>query len=236
MKDVLLAGTYEFGEGDTEAYLLGPGFDLAIPGFDYFQLNFYYRKPDGNRVRAGAWQITPVWSYTIPVGNSDILIDGYMDWVINNKSASTSRRNQSDYHANLHFNPQVKYDLGKALGYEPKHLYVGLEYDYWSDKYGVKDSQYFTTDQNTPQASWSSTTSESVARGFRPGPASAPRHCAPCIGTVRDGRLRRPCVCLPLFARPTPGAPCSLSGRNKLITWTAFCRSRASSSCPRSAT
>ena len=149
VKDVLLAGTYEFGEGDTEAYLLGPGFDLAIPGFDYFQLNFYYRKPDGNRVRAGAWQITPVWSYTIPVGNSDILIDGYMDWVINNKSASTSRRNQSDYHANLHFNPQVKYDLGKALGYEPKHLYVGLEYDYWSDKYGVKDSQYFTTDQNT---------------------------------------------------------------------------------------
>ena len=113
VKDVLLAGTYEFGEGDTEAYLLGPGFDLAIPGFDYFQLNFYYRKPDGNRVRAGAWQITPVWSYTIPVGNSDILIDGYMDWVINNKSASTSRRNQSDYHANLHFNPQVKYDLGR---------------------------------------------------------------------------------------------------------------------------
>ena len=46
--------------------------------------------------------------------------------MINNKSASTSRRNQSDYHANLHFNPQVKYDLGKALGYEPKHLYVGL--------------------------------------------------------------------------------------------------------------
>ena len=34
VKDVLLAGTYEFGEGDTEAYLLGPGFDLAIPGFD----------------------------------------------------------------------------------------------------------------------------------------------------------------------------------------------------------
>ncbi len=30
VKDVLLAGTYEFGEGDTEAYLLGPGFDLAI--------------------------------------------------------------------------------------------------------------------------------------------------------------------------------------------------------------
>ena len=27
IKDVLLAMTYEFGEGDTESYLIGPGFD-----------------------------------------------------------------------------------------------------------------------------------------------------------------------------------------------------------------
>jgi len=149
IKDVLLASTYEFGEGDVETYLLGPGFDLAIPGFDYFQLNVYYRKPDGNRAPSGAWQVTPSWAITIPVGNSDILFDGFMDWVVNNKAANSGRRNQSDYHANLHFNPQLKYDLGKAMGYEARHLYVGLEYDYWSDKYGIKDSQFFTTDQNT---------------------------------------------------------------------------------------
>ena len=41
--DVLLAATYEFGENDLKSYLIGPGFDLAIPGFDYFQLNFYRR-------------------------------------------------------------------------------------------------------------------------------------------------------------------------------------------------
>ncbi|WP_312154873.1 outer membrane protein OmpK, partial [Pseudomonas sp.] len=76
VKDVLLAMTYEFGEGDTEAYLIGPGFDLDIPGFDYFQLNFYQRTTDGSRPGDNVWQITPVWSYTIPVGSSDILIDG----------------------------------------------------------------------------------------------------------------------------------------------------------------
>lgn len=149
IKDVLLAGTYEFGEGDTESYLLGPGLDLAIPGFDYFQLNFYYRKPDGNRVPSGAWQVTPVWSITVPAGNSDLLFDGYIDWIVNNKDASASSRNQSDYHANLHFNPQIKYDLGKYFGYKAKHLYAGIEYDYWSDKYGIEDSKQFTTDQNT---------------------------------------------------------------------------------------
>ncbi len=35
--------TYEFGEGNNNAYLIGPGFDLNVPGFDYFQLNFYQR-------------------------------------------------------------------------------------------------------------------------------------------------------------------------------------------------
>lgn len=152
IKDILVAATYEFGEGDTEAYLLGPGFDLDIPGFDFFQVNIYYRKPDGHRVPGGAWQITPTWAYTLPVGNSDILIDGFIDWVINNRLASTREPGQVNYHANLHINPQIKYDLGKALGHAPKHLYVGIEYDYWSDKYGIRDSRVFRTNQNTASA------------------------------------------------------------------------------------
>lgn len=135
IKDVLLAATYERGENRTQNYLLGPGFDLAIPGFDYFQLNFYYRKPDGiSGSPSGQWQITPVWSYTVPVGNSNLVIDGYIDWVVNNKG---------DLHNNFHFNPQIKYDLGKALGWSlVKHVYVGVEYDYWSNKYGIKDGGY----------------------------------------------------------------------------------------------
>ncbi|WNW13845.1 outer membrane protein OmpK [Pseudomonas sp. DTU_2021_1001937_2_SI_NGA_ILE_001] len=138
IKDVLLAATYEFGEDDTESYLLGPAVDLNIPGFDYFQLNTYYRETDGKRHGSGVWQITPVWSYTIPVGNSDLVIDGFMDWVVDNDKS---------YHANLHFNPQIKYDLAKGLGLGKK-FYVGVEYDYWSDKYGIKDSQAFATDQS----------------------------------------------------------------------------------------
>jgi nucleoside-specific outer membrane channel protein Tsx len=132
IKDVLLAATYEFGEDDVDAYLLGPAVDLDIPGFDFFQLNTYYREPDGKRDGSGVWQITPAWSYTIPVGNSDLVIDGFMDWVVDNDDS---------YHANLHFNPQVKYDLAKAMGWG-KRFYVGVEYDYWSDKYGIDDDSY----------------------------------------------------------------------------------------------
>lgn len=138
IKDLLLAATYEFGEDDTESYLLGPAVDLTIPGFDYFQINTYYRETDGKRDGSGVWQITPVWSYTIAVGNSDLVIDGFMDWVVDNDDS---------YHANLHFNPQIKYDLAKGLGLGKK-FYVGVEYDYWSDKYGIEDSQAFTTNQS----------------------------------------------------------------------------------------
>ena len=40
-------------------------------------VNFYQRQTEGNRPGDGVWQITPVWSYTIPVGNSNVLIDGF---------------------------------------------------------------------------------------------------------------------------------------------------------------
>ena len=144
VKDVLLAMTYEFGEGDNESYLIGPGFDLDVPGFDYFQLNFYQRFTDGSRAGDNVWQITPAWAYTIPVGSSDVLIDGFMDWVVDN-----DENRRGTYHANLHFNPQIKYDLGKALKWGEKQLYVGIEYDYWKNKYGIKDTADFDTDQNT---------------------------------------------------------------------------------------
>lgn len=147
IKDVLLAMTYESGEGDNEAYLIGPGFDLAIPGFNYFTLNFYQRNTEGSRPGDGVWQITPAFSYTIPAGRSDILIDGYMDWVVDNDE---TRR--GTYHANLHLNPQVKYDLGKALNIGAKQLYVGVEYSYWKDKYGIDSRGNLDSNQSVTSA------------------------------------------------------------------------------------
>ena len=152
LKDVLIAAQYERGESNdagvpNQAYLLGPGFDLAVPGFDRFALNIYYRKPDGARGKAsGQWQVTPVWAMTFPVGKSDLLFDGYIDWAVND----VGTKGTSNYVAsNLQINPQLKYDLGKAMGWAPGKLYVGVEYLYWSNKYGIDDSSAFNTDNST---------------------------------------------------------------------------------------
>lgn len=144
IKDVLLAMTYEYGEGESEAYLIGPGFDLKVPGFNYVTLNIFRRHTEGARPGDGVWQITPAWSWSFPLGSSDVLIDGYLDWVVDNDENS-----RGTYHANLHINPQIKYDLGKALGWSQKQLYVGTEYSYWKNKYGIENSHSFDTNQNT---------------------------------------------------------------------------------------
>ena len=148
VKDVLLATTYEFGEGDVETFRFGPGFDLAIPGFDFFKLNFYYRMPQGNRSPDGVWQVVPAWSTSFVVGSSDLIIDGVVHWAINTKKSGANHPNEQDYSKNLHINPQIKYDLGKLLGEKPRQLLVGIEYDYWSNKYGIEDSSGFDTNQS----------------------------------------------------------------------------------------
>src|SRR3546814_19319635 len=86
--------TYEFGEGDNESYLIGPGFDLAIPGFDYFQLNFYNRQTEGPRAGDNVWQITPTWAYTLPVRSSAVLIDRFIHWVVDHDSNYKGTRSQ----------------------------------------------------------------------------------------------------------------------------------------------
>ena len=85
------------------------------------------------------------------MGNSDILIDGFIDWVVDNDDNGPA----GEYHANLHINPQIKYDLGKALSWGEKQFYVGVEYDYGKHKYGIQDGGFVSdnfvgsTKQNT---------------------------------------------------------------------------------------
>jgi nucleoside-specific outer membrane channel protein Tsx len=133
LRDVLLAGTLEFGRGDVETLLLGPGFDLAIPGFDFFQVNLYRRFPLHGQDGA-TFQITPVWAVT----HGPWRFDGFIDWNVDSDGT---------YASNLHVNPQLKYDLGRQFGWRDRALQVGLEYSYWKNKYGIRDSAGFRTDQ-----------------------------------------------------------------------------------------
>lgn len=128
VKDVLIAGSIEFGKGDVESLLLGVGFDLEVQGFNYVSLNILRRFTNGDR-DGETIQLTPAWGMN---WGDQLSFSGFIDWNIND---------DGNYTSNFHFNPRIEYKLGKTLG-------AGLEYSYWKNKYGIRDSVFFNTDQN----------------------------------------------------------------------------------------
>ena len=140
--DVLLTTNIEFGSETAEMLLIGPSIDLSLAGFDFFQLSLT-RRESLNRIgdsSSEGWQITPSFSVTWPIGRSEVVLDGFIDWVF--------ATDEKGYAENLQINPQLKYNLGKLLHRPDTRLYVGLEYDFWSDKFGIASTTDFNTDQH----------------------------------------------------------------------------------------
>lgn len=127
------AFTWEKGKGDTEAYLGGLGTDFTVSGFKFLKANVYYR--DSPNHDGHSWQTTVSWLY--PFGRDQWVVDGYVDWVFSSEEAEP----------NLHFNPQIKWDMQKAFKTSLR-WYVGVEYDYWYNKFGIDDA-VLDSQQNT---------------------------------------------------------------------------------------
>lgn len=124
VKDVLLASELNVGNG-FRAYLYGVGFDLDIPHFNFFSLNMYIRN---NPAIEGdtSFQISPAWNIPFNLGQAAFSFQGFLDY-------ATSEGNGV---GNLLTQPQLLLDVGNFQG-KPGNLYVGMEYQYWSNKFGI---------------------------------------------------------------------------------------------------
>ena len=96
--------------------------------FNYVQLNFYGRAElaEGTRHGIHDMQVTLAASYPFKAGNTNLLLDGYFDWVTGFGSEDWS----------FHLNPQLTMDLG-ARWDNPEKLYLGVEVDLWWNKYQI---------------------------------------------------------------------------------------------------
>jgi nucleoside-specific outer membrane channel protein Tsx len=143
LKDVLIATTYEFSNDTTgfsqDNYLYGVGLDWELPGFAFFQTNFYYANNKQNFANFNDdWndlQLTVAYGVPFQLIGLDMMFDGYLDW----SSAETT--NGQQHAADFHFNPQLRADVGKFMGITKSKLEVGLEYSYWHNKFGVASDE-----------------------------------------------------------------------------------------------
>lgn len=145
LTDVSLALQFEQGSAAASSFLYGVGTDWAIPGFSYFNLNVYHRSEvtanpaDGSvKGASNGWQLTPVWR--VDFGDTGIVFDGFIDWIFALDDADRTNGFGGIAHAEnmVHFNPQLKYQFPNS------GFMVGIEYDYWKNKYGIEGM-----DQNT---------------------------------------------------------------------------------------
>ncbi|KZZ61576.1 hypothetical protein A3762_14160 [Oleiphilus sp. HI0125] len=140
IKDVLLAGTYEFSSNSFDVgapdelgfsqdnYLYGVGLDWELPGFAFFQTQVFYADNENTKDDV---QLTVVYGVPFAVAGVDFMFDGYIDW----SSA------EADHASDFHFNPQLRADVGKFMGITKSKLEVGIEYSYWNNKFGVKNDE-----------------------------------------------------------------------------------------------
>ncbi len=143
VRDVLLATELNIGDG-WRAYLYGVGFDLDIPHFNFFSINFFIRE-DPFIEGESTFQISPSWSLPFTLGKAQFDFTGFLDYAGTEGTAE----------ANLLTAPQLLLNVGSLSG-EAGTLWVGVEYQIWTNKYGVKSSDAVDSDENVAQlmAKW----------------------------------------------------------------------------------
>lgn len=121
-KDFYIAGTWEGGDVFNN-YLIGVGTGIKMPGFKYFNINVYSAN---NQLWVDDEQLTLTWGLPFSIGSAKFLYDGFLDYSSGHDGRSPE----------LNFTSQIKWDMGQALGMSSA-LYVGIEYAYWENKFGV---------------------------------------------------------------------------------------------------
>ena len=136
VKDLLIATTWERGEGGNESFLVGAGVSLDIPGFSFFKANLYRRKDKSRGAGFDDTQFTFAFAYPFKLGKQAFVVNGISDYVFGHGPRER----------NWHFVPQLRWDAGAEHG-KPRKYYLGLEFDYWDNQFGVKNSAALDTSQ-----------------------------------------------------------------------------------------
>ena len=132
VKKVFASGHVELQESFTN-YLVGPGVSLDIPGAAFFNATLFQKNNEG---RDDQQQLT--LSFKFPIAGGLFVYDGFLDKT--NKS--------DDQAASTNLTTQLKWDIGQSVfDIKPGKLFVGVEYVYWDNKFGIKDSPAFNTDE-----------------------------------------------------------------------------------------
>ncbi len=133
-KDLDITGGVNAGEkidgeqSGTRVILYGASLELNLPGFNYFNIDFLRFDTLEPKRLDSSWQITPSWQLPFNIAGTKWSFEGFADFIGQNNSGSARTALTQ---------PQLRLDVGDLCGYG-NHLYLGVEYQYWHNKCGIK--------------------------------------------------------------------------------------------------
>ncbi len=150
IKDVgILAGANYAKEAKVFKFL--PGIRLAwdLPQFGFFNTDIMaYIDGSSGAAKGGAPKETDSfivdvnWALPFTVGDQDFSLEGHVEYI-------DGRSNEFGGDVSWHIlgQPQLRYDIGKGLFGKPGHFFAGIEYQFWINKLGDRN-----TDEHVAQA------------------------------------------------------------------------------------
>lgn len=149
IKDIgLLAGINKGGDAKVLKYLPGVRLSWDAPGFQFLNTDLTaYIDHSAGVAKAGApsesnsHMLDINWAYPLAIGNQRFSIEGHAEYI-----GKRSNEFGAPVSAWILAQPQLRWDLGKAWYDRPNQLFIGIEYQYWRNKLGDKN-----TSESRPQ-------------------------------------------------------------------------------------
>lgn len=126
IKDLLISTAIEQPENQKARYLYGLALDLNLPGVVFFKTNAYIR--DNPDLPGETWQLTLSWKRQFQGLNMNWIFEGFADFA---GEEGPAKENQLIV-------PRFLLDLGEVLSLKKNKLWVGTEWQYWKNKFGVE--------------------------------------------------------------------------------------------------
>lgn len=132
----------------------GPTFMMDVPGFLNISLLMLWESNAPYNTFSGV--STPRYGYDahamlgaawgIPVGGTGLSFEGFANFI----DAKGKNEFGGDTAAETNIDMQLMYDVSPMVGAAPKSLKVGVEYQYWQNKFGNNSDKVIGATANTP--------------------------------------------------------------------------------------
>jgi hypothetical protein len=93
----------------------------------YAYINRGQLNGESNDCQSTGFQATPSWLLPFKIGSTDWQFGGFGDYITAHGNCATQYLSQT----------QLTMDIGKATGNAPGKFYLGMEYLYWNNKFGI---------------------------------------------------------------------------------------------------